>query len=81
MKFRIFLDRTRGPPVSLLWDSGFLDMVFRILLVIHIISLEKTTLASLMYEEQKKRNWPGLPRETANICVELDMLHSQIRTP
>lgn len=67
-----------APLVSLLWDSGFLDMIFRIkiekiMLVMHIRSLEKNTLARLIYEEQKKMHWPGLATEAANICVELDI--------
>ena len=67
-----------APYASLLWDSGFLDMSFRlyiekIMLIIHIRNLEENTLAKLIYMEQKKMHWPGLARETADICIELNI--------
>ena len=50
-----------GSPVSaLLWDTYLLNMQYRIwrekvMLVMHIRDLEKETLASKIYQEQKKK--------------------------
>ena len=57
-------------------DSATLSMSMRvkkekILLVKHIRELEENSLARLMYEEQVRNNWPGLAKETADICREL----------
>ena len=41
------------------------------MMVIHLRSLDETTLARLVYEEQKKQNWPGLASETRTICEKL----------
>ena len=30
-------------------------------------------MAKLIYEEQKKKHWPGLAAETSRICIELDI--------
>lgn len=67
-----------SPCAALLWDSQQLDMGLRIyiqkvLFVLHIRSLEKETLAALVYKEQKTHNWPGLVQETKHICKELDI--------
>ena len=63
---------------SLLWDSGALNMSLRvkigkILLVFHIRSLSKETLANKIYLEQTTQNWPGLAAETKQICEELQI--------
>ena len=52
----------------MLWDSGALDMSFRIMiekimLVLHIRSLSEDTLAKKIYLEQIGQNWPGLQRK------------------
>ena len=76
---RLIFQIGQGAPLaSLLWDSGFLDIGFRIyiekiMLVMHIRSLEENTLANQIYEEQKKMHWPGLATETFNICLELNI--------
>ena len=41
------------------------------MLVLHIRSLSDETLAKKVYEEQRKENWPGLAKETKNICEVL----------
>ena len=43
----------------------------KIMLVKHISELEEDSLAKVMYEEQVRNNWPGLAKETAEICKEL----------
>jgi hypothetical protein len=63
---------------ALLWDSQQLDMGLRVyiqkvLLVLHLRSLEEETLAAKIYEEQKTQNWPGLVQETKMICKELNI--------
>ena len=64
------------PLASLRWETGLLGMKLRvwvekIMLVRHIRSLEASTIARQVYEEQKCRGWPGLVRETAAICSRL----------
>ena len=64
------------PAASLRWETGILSMVHRVwleklLLVRHIRSLDTDTLARSIYEEQKKMAWPGLAKETAEICRKL----------
>ena len=74
---RLALRIGQGSPVAaLLWDTSLLDMSIRIyrekiMMVIHLRSLDETTLARRTYEEQKKKNWPGLARETKTICEKL----------
>ena len=76
---RLFLQVGPGTPlVSLLWDSGALDMALRvkiekILLVFHIRSLSKDTLANKIYLEQISQKWPGLAAETTQICHDLNI--------
>ena len=41
------------------------------MMVIHIRDLEKDSLASRVYEEQKNNQWPGLAQETKVICEQL----------
>ena len=74
---RLFLQVGPGTPLaSLLWDFGFLNMSLRIkiekiLLIFHIRSLKEDTLAYRIYKEQIIQNWPGLARETKQICSDL----------
>ena len=61
---------------SLLWDTACWDMELRvfwekILLVLHIRKLKENSIAKLIYEEQKRKQWPGLARETKIICTAL----------
>ena len=67
-----------SPLVAILWDSSLLDMKLRIweqkvMMVFHIRSLDKDTLANTIYEEQKSNEWPGLYKETKQICEDLQI--------
>ena len=60
------------------WDTAVLDMsiqiwVEKIMLIIHIKSLDESAIASKIYKEQKEKNWPGLACETALLCQALDI--------
>jgi hypothetical protein len=64
------------PAASLTWETGFLDMRLRIwkekiMLVMHIRSMEDNSLAKKVYDQQKEEGWPGLAKETRKICEEL----------
>ena len=64
--------------VSLAWDTAVLDMSFRVqieklLLILHIRSMQEDTLAKKIYMEQKKLNLPGLAKETTLICQSLNI--------
>jgi hypothetical protein len=68
----------RSPLDSLLWDFSLLDMSLRIwrekvMMILHIRSLDETSLARRIYEQQKENNWPGLARETKDICTSLNI--------
>ena len=88
---RLFLQTGPGTPLaSLLWDSGALDMSFlimieKVMLVLHIRSLSTDSLANKIYLEQIVQNWPGLAKETKEICERLNIedcnTNSQERTP
>ena len=41
--------------------------------VLHIRQLDEDSIASQIYEEQKRENWPGLVKETKHICKELNI--------
>ena len=65
---------TPGP--ALTWETGLMDMGLRIkmeklMLVFHLKSLDEEALARKIYDEQKKKQWPGLAEETKKICEEL----------
>ena len=65
-----------APLASLLWDTGMLDMglhVWRekVMLMLHLRGLGEETLARQAYEEQKNNKWPGLVKETEDICDKL----------
>ena len=67
-----------SPLASMTWDSGLLDMSLRvwiekIMLIIHIRSMDEGSLARRVYEEQKNQNWPGLASETALYCQQLNI--------
>ena len=43
------------------------------MLVRHLRGLDPSTLARSVYEEQKTNNWPGLVKETRDICKRIDV--------
>ena len=47
--------------------------VEKIMLVRHLRSLDPSTLARRIYEEQKVNKWPGLVKETMEICNEIEI--------
>ena len=66
------------PAPALTWETGLIDMRLRIwkeklMLILHIRSLDGTTLANKIYNEQRKEGWPGLAKETKEICEELNI--------
>jgi hypothetical protein len=76
---RLILRVGPGCPVaSLRWETGLLSMELRVwieklMLVRHVRSLGEGTLARAVYEEQKRNGWPGLAKETRQICEQLGM--------
>ena len=65
-----------APIASLGWDTATLDMGLRIwrekvMLIIHIRSLEEETLAQRVYTNQRSLGWPGLAAESERICQDL----------
>ena len=77
---RLILQVPQGTPsASLTWETGLMDMRLRIwreklMLILHIRSLDENTLARKIYDEQRKEGWPGLAKETKEICEELGIL-------
>ena len=43
----------------------------KLLMVLHLRSLDEDTLANRIYREQKENNWPGLAKEAKMICSKL----------
>ena len=76
---RLILKIGQGSTVSgLLWDTALLDFGLRVwiekvMLIIHIRSLDENALARRVYEEQKKNSWPGLASETSLLCQTLSI--------
>ena len=74
---RLILQVGQGSALSgLFWDTALLDFGLRIwiekaMLIMHLRSLDESTLARSTYIEQKEKNWPGLVQETKTICQEL----------
>ena len=74
---RLILRVGPGCPVaSLRWETGLMSMALRVwlekvLMVRHLRGLDADSLARRVYEEQRERAWPGLARETADICQKL----------
>ena len=65
-----------APKPSLRADFGVKNVKLRvwrekIMLIHHIRRLHKEALASEMYREQVRNNWPGLAREAEDICEQL----------
>merc|ERR1719509_542175 len=71
---RMALQVGQGAPLTALaWESGCLDMGLRVaiekvMFVHHLKSLEEETLAKMIYNEQRQHNWPGLFKETTQLC-------------
>ena len=42
-------------------------------MVMHLRSLDESSLARRIYEEQKARKWPGLAKETSSLCNKLEV--------
>ena len=66
------------PSAALTWETGLLEMGLRVkleklLLVLHIRTLDEESIARKVYEEQMLQSWPGLAAETAQICRDLDI--------
>ena len=76
---RLVLQVPQGTPkIALRSETGLLSMRLRIykekcMLVHHIRGLETSTMARMMYEEQKKNSWPGLADEVSRICSKLNV--------
>jgi hypothetical protein len=67
-----------APLASLLFETEMLDMGLRVwreklMLALHLKSLEESTLARQIFEEQLDQKWPGLASEVEEICKELDI--------
>ena len=43
----------------------------KVLLVHHLRGLDPDSLARRVYDQQRERAWPGLAKETADICQKL----------
>ena len=61
------------PAGSMLWETGTLSVALRVdreklCLALHIARLGEDTLARRIWEEQRLYGWPGLARETEEIC-------------
>ena len=71
---RLVLEVGPGAPLAALrWDTGLKDMKLRIwkekiLMIFHLKSLGEETLAKRVYKEQVAKGWPGLAKETKEIC-------------
>jgi len=64
------------PKASLRWETGLMSMALRVwlekvLMVRHLRGLDADSLARRVYEEQREKAWPGLAKETADICRQL----------
>ena len=76
---RLVLQVPQGTPIaSLTWETGTMEMGLRVkmeklLLLLHIRSLDEDSLAQKIYEEQKQNEWPGLAKETKEICKYLNI--------
>ena len=45
----------------------------KVLLILYIRNLDITTLARMVYDEQKNQKWTGLAEETRSICEKLSI--------
>ena len=65
-----------APLTALTRETGLMDMGLRVdmekvMFVLFIRSLDEDSLSRKMYEEQKEKSWPGLAKETKDICERL----------
>ena len=76
---RLVLQVPKGTPTAALtWETGMMEMGLRVkvkklLLVLHILSLDEETLARKVYKEQQQHSWPGLAKEAEEICKYLEI--------
>jgi hypothetical protein len=74
---RLVLQVGPGAPLAALgWELGLTDMKLRVwkekvMLILHIRGLAEETLANQVYRQQVEMDWPGLARETKEICALL----------
>ena len=74
---RLVLRVPQGTPkVALRSETGLLSMKLRIwkskCMLLHFIrSMDSSTLARQVYEEQRRYGWPGLSKDVSTICQEL----------
>ena len=48
------------------------------MLVHHLKGLDSSTLANMVYMEQRRNKWPGLAEEVAQICAALEIEDANI---
>ena len=65
-----------APLTALTRETGLMDMGLRVdmeklMFVMFIRSLDEDSLSRKMYEEQKEKSWPGLAKETKDMCERL----------
>ena len=76
---RLVLEVGKGAPLAALaWETGVLNMKLRIwrekiLMILHIRNLDENSLARKIYHEQVVKGWPGLAKETTEICKQLNI--------
>ena len=73
------------PKIALRSETGLMSMKLRVwkakcMLVHHLKGLEDDTLAKMIYEEQRRNNWPGLAAEVSEICADLGIEDTNITT-
>jgi hypothetical protein len=73
------------PKIALRSETGLMSMKLRVwkakcMLVHHLKGLEDDTLAKMIYEEQRRNNWPGLAAEVSEICADLSIEDTNITT-
>ena len=66
------------PKVSLRSETGMLSMKLRIWaskvkMVMALRMMDKKFLARQVYDEQVRQGWPGLAREVAEVCLQIDL--------
>ena len=74
------------PAPALTWETGLIDMRLRIwkeklMLILHIRSLEGTAMANKIYNEQRKEGWPGLAKETKDILRRTEYYRCKYNLP
>ena len=67
-----------SPKIALRSETGLMSMRLRVwkakcMLVHHLKGLDTSTLANMVYLEQRKNQWPGLAAEVSEICAKLEI--------